>query len=225
LTGQAQTVSGEITGNVSFKGAPPPEVKITLDATCGKLHTMPVTTRHYVVGADGRLANVFVYIKRGLEGRRFALPKETPVLDLIDCFFEPYVVGVMTSQKFKVKNSDSLLHNISSTPKVTGNKEENKALPGKGETEFIFRKQEILVRFKCDVHPWEFAYVGVVEHPFFAVTDKEGRFIISNVPPGDYVLEAYHLKTHGVNPGLTQQVSVRTGEAAVADFTLELPAQ
>jgi hypothetical protein len=93
------------------------------------------------------------------------------------------------------------------------------------ETELFFQKQEVLVRFKCDVHPWMFAYVGVIEHPFFAVTDKEGSFIITNVPPGDYLLEAYHLKTHGVNPGLTQQVSVRTGEAAVADFTLELPAQ
>jgi hypothetical protein len=76
-----------------------------------------------------------------------------------------------------------------------------------------------------DVRPWEFAYVGAVEHPFFAVTDNAGSFTITNVPPGDYVLEAYHLKTHGANPGMAEQVSVRTGEAAVADFTLELPAQ
>ena len=47
-----------------------------------------------------------------------------------------------------------------------------------------------------------FAYVGVVEHPFFAVTDKEGSFTITNVPPGDYVLEAYHLKNSRRQPGL-----------------------
>ncbi len=132
----------------------------------------------------------------------------------------------MMNQKFKVRNSDPFLHNIHPTPRVVGNVERNLAQPVKGmETELFFQKQEVLVRFKCDVHPWMFAYVGVIEHPFFAVTDKEGSFIITNVPPGDYLLEAYHLKTHGVNPGLTQQVSVRTGEAAVADFTLELPAQ
>jgi hypothetical protein len=93
LTGPAQTVSGEITGKVSLKGAPPPEVKITLDATRGKLHTTPVVTRHYVVGTDGGLANVFVYIKKGLEGKRFALPKETPVLDQVDCIYNAFRIG------------------------------------------------------------------------------------------------------------------------------------
>jgi hypothetical protein len=183
-----------------------------------------VTTRHYVVGPDGGLANVFVYIKKGLEGRRFAPPKEIPVLDQIDCLFEPYVVGVMINQNLKIKNSDSFLHNVHATPKV--NREFNLAQIGRGkDNERSFSRPEVLVRFKCDVHPWMFAYVGVVEHPFFAVTDKEGSFTITNVPPGEYVLEAYHLKTHGANPGFLQEVSVKRGEAAVADFTIELPAQ
>jgi len=217
---------GEITGKVSLKGTPPPEVRILLDATCGNLHTTPVTTRHYVVGKDGSLGNVFVYIRKGLEGRRFAAPEATPVLDQVDCIYEPYVSGVLARQKFTVRNSDPLLHNVHPTPKVVGNLERNVAQPVKGmETRFAFQEPEVLVRFKCDVHPWMFAYVGVVEHPFFAVTDREGSYTITNVPSGDYLLEAYHLKTHGGNPGLTQPISVRRGEAIVADFAIELPVQ
>jgi len=161
-----------------------------------------------------------------VEGRRFAVPEAIPVLDQVDCIFDPYILGVMTNQKFKVRNSDPFLHNVHPTPKVKGNAERNFAQPAKGmETRLGFAQPEVLVRFKCDVHPWMFAYVGVVEHLFFAVTDQEGNFSISNVPPGEYVLEAYHLKTHGANPGFMQEVSVKKGAGAVADFTIELPAQ
>jgi hypothetical protein len=77
-----------------------------------------------------------------------------------------------------------------------------------------------MVRFKCDVHPWMFAYVGVVEHPFFAVTDKDGAFKISDVPNGKYTIEAYHPKTHGANPGVARLATV-SGNTKV-DFTIEL---
>ena len=148
------------------------------------------------------------------------------MLDQVVCLYEPFTMGVMTGQKFNVRNSDPFLHNVHSTPRVGGNLERNLAQHGNGnEIAFIFTKPEVLVRFKCDVHPWMFAYVGVVDHPFFAVTDKEGSFTITNVPSGDYVLEAYHLKTHGTNPGLMQELTIKKGQGAVADFTIQLPAQ
>ena len=81
-------------------------------------------------------------------------------------------------------------------------------------------KQEVLVQFKCEVHPWMFAYVGVFDHPFFAVTGKDGTFKISGVPNGKYVIEAYHVKTHGANPGVSQEIAV-DGNKKV-DFTIEL---
>jgi hypothetical protein len=125
----------------------------------------------------------------------------------------------MVNQKFKIKNTDGFLHNVHATPKL--NKEFNFAQPVKDQVnEKSFDTPEVMVRFKCDVHPWMFAYVGVVEHPFYAVTGKDGTFKISGLPNGKYTIAAYHPKTHGANPGVTQEITV-SGDAK-ADFTIEL---
>ncbi len=216
--------SANITGKVSLKGTPKPEITVDMaaDPKCGALHDKPVTTRHYIVDQSGGLANVLVYIKSGLAEKNFPAPTEVPLLDQAGCEYQPYVMGVMVNQKFKIRNSDPTLHNVHATPKAgTGNKEFNFAQPVKGmETEKSFTNVEIPIRFKCDVHPWMFAYVGVFDHPYFAVTGKDGSFTIKGVPPGKYVLEAYHVKTHGQNPGVTQEVAVEAD--AKADFTVEL---
>src|SRR5947207_16002062 len=111
LAGSLQSVSGaDITGTVVLKGTPPPEIKIDplmADPNCGKLHTEPVTTRHYLVSKDGGLANVFVYVKSGLEGKTFPAPAEAGVLDQVGCLYEPFVSGLMVNQKLKIKNSDT----------------------------------------------------------------------------------------------------------------------
>ncbi|MCI0748824.1 MAG: hypothetical protein L0Y58_25740 [Verrucomicrobia subdivision 3 bacterium] len=210
--------AADISGKVRLKGTPKPEIPIQLDAMCGKLQPKPVTTRHYVVGQDRGLANVFVYIKQGAQKAPPA--GEATMLDQVGCMYEPYVMGVVAGQKFKIKNSDPLLHNIHATPKV--NKEFNFAQPTKGqENERSFDQPEVLVRMKCDVHPWMFAYIGVVDHPYFAVTDKDGNFTIKNVPPGKYTLEAYHQKA-SVAGGKTQEVQV-DGDKKI-EFELEVPA-
>jgi hypothetical protein len=212
--------AADLTGKVTLKGTPPPEKKIEFDATCGKLHDKDVTTRHFVTAADGGLANVFVYIKQTPAGAK--LPAEAPVLDQVNCMYEPYVLGVMTNQAFKVKNSDPLMHNVHATPKVTGNKEFNIGQPVQGMVaEKTFPNREVLVRFKCDVHPWMFAYVGVMDHGFFAVTDKEGKFKLpSGLPAGTYTLVAYHLKA-GES---AQEITVADGDKKDVNFTLEVKA-
>ena len=219
LAGSFQAASAaDISGKVKLKGTPKPEIPIQLDATCGKLRTQPITTRHFVVGQDNGLGNVFVYVKSGAQKTPSA--GEPATLDQVNCMYEPYVFGVVAGQKFKVKNSDPELHNVHATPKL--NKEFNFAQPTKGlVSEKSFDQPEVLVRIKCDVHPWMFAYIGVCEHPYFAVTDNEGNFKISGVPDGKYTLVAYHLKTHGANPGLTQSVDLKG--TAKQDFTVELP--
>ena len=207
--------AADITGKVTLKGTPKPEIPIQLDATCGKLQPKPVTTRHYVVGADKGLANVFVYIKQGAQKTPAA--GEGPVLDQVGCMYEPYVLGVVTGQKFKVRNSDPLLHNVHATPKT--NKEFNFAQVSKGQVnEKSFDQPEVLVRMKCDVHQWMFAYVGVVDHPYFAVTDKDGNFTIKNVPPGKYTVEAVHQKA--APTGKTAEVEA--GKSV--NFEIEVPA-
>jgi len=224
MTAVATVSAAEITGKVTLKGTPPPERKIEFDATCGKLHSKDTFTRHYVVAPDGGLANVFVYLKAGPAGKTYTPPAETPLLDQVNCMYEPYVMGVMANQKFKIKNSDPLMHNVHATPKAPGNKEFNIGQPVKDMvTEKSFPAREVLVRFKCDVHAWMFAYVGVMDHPYFAVTDKEGKFKLpTDLPAGTYTVVAYHLKTHGTTEGLTQEVTVADGDKKEVNFTVEL---
>jgi len=212
--------AADITGKVTLKGTPPPERTIEFtDATCGKLHPKPVTTRHYVVGADKGLANVFVYIKQGAQKTPAA--GEGPLLDQVGCMYEPYVMGVVTGQKFNIRNSDALLHNVHATPKPgSGNKEFNFAQVSKGQVNpKSFDAPEVLVRMKCDVHGWMFAYIGVVDHPYFAVTDKDGNFTIKNVPAGKYTVEAVHQKA--APTGKTAEVEA--GKSV--NFEIEVPAQ
>jgi hypothetical protein len=216
--------AADLTGKVVLQGTPKPErtIDMAADPRCGALHDKPVTTRHYVVGADGGLANVLVFVKSGLADKNFPMPTEVPVLDQVGCEYMPFVMGVRVNQKFKIKNSDPTMHNVHATPKAgTGNKEFNMAQPVKDMvTEKSFDAPEVVVRFKCDVHDWMFAYVGVFDHPFFAVTGKDGSFKIPGLPKGRYVVEAYHVKTHGQNPGVTQEVTVDGN--AQANFTIEL---
>lgn len=231
LTGLAAVVvcalplvsAAEISGKVTLKGTPPAERKIEFDPICGKLHDGDVTTRHYVVSKDGGLANAFVYLKAAPAGKTYTPPADMPVLDQVNCMYEPYVSGVMVNQKFKIKNSDSLMHNVHAIPKVAGNKEFNVGQPVKDMVkESSFASREVLVRFKCDVHAWMFAYVGVMDHPYFAVTDKDGNFKLpSDLPAGTYTVVAYHLKAGEVS----QEVTVADGDKKKVDFALEVKAQ
>jgi hypothetical protein len=229
LTGSLQIAfAGDVTGKVTLKGTPPPEKTIGFDDTCSKLHPTVATTRHYVVGQDNGLANVFVYISKGLEDKKFTPPTQAVELNQQGCNYDPYVSGVMVGQPLAIKNSDPLMHNIHALPKVDGNTEFNFAQPSQGDVNDTkwtasITTPEVLVKVKCDVHQWMFAYVGVQNHPYFAVTDKDGNYKIGNVPAGTYTLTAYHLKAHGATPGLTQDITVADGPVT-ANFTVEVPA-
>src|SRR5262245_44287314 len=168
------SVSGaDITGKVSLKGTPPAEKELPLDASCGKLwpNEKP-TTRFYIAGSDGGLADVLVYLKGAdIKGEAASKPA---VLDQKGCEYVPHVMGLQVGQKLIIRNSDPVMHNVHTTPKI--NEPFNVAqIAGGRDIERAFDKPEVVVRFKCDVHLWMFAYVGVLPHPYFAVTDKEGR--------------------------------------------------
>jgi hypothetical protein len=220
--------AGDITGKVTLQGTPPPEKAIAFDDNCSKFNPTVTTTRHYVVGKDNGLANVFVYISKGLEGKKFPVPTEAVEINQVGCNYDPYVLGVMVGQTLKIKDSDPIMHNIHALPKVDGNSEFNFAEMAAGDvndTKWVasITKPEVLVKLKCDVHAWMFCYVGVCDHPFFAVTDADGNFKIANVPPGDYTLTAYHLKTHQGSPGVSQDIKV--GDAPLTqNFTVQLKA-
>ena len=212
--------SGNISGRAVLRGTPPPEKTVTLDATCGRLQPNGLTTRHFVVSSDGGLANVFVYIKSGVLSQK---PPQTkgPTLDQIGCQYQPYVMGVQAGQHFDVRNSDPILHNVHPVPKVAGNKERNVGQPVPMKTDFVFENPEVLIQFKCEVHPWMFAYVGVVDHPWFAVTDPNGEFSLpTGLPAGQYTLAARHLKAGE----LSQRIIVsENGAASPVQFTFTVP--
>jgi plastocyanin len=208
--------AGEITGAIMLKGTPPPEKEIdkAADAHCGAKGT----THHYVVGSKGELANVVVFLE-GVSGKSTGPSAPPVVLDQKGCEYTPSIFAVQTGQKITIKNSDPTLHNVHTQPADTsGNKEVNEAqTPNGPDKTYVAAKPEMFLKFKCDVHPWMFAWVSVFDHPYFAVSGAEGTYKIENVPAGKYKLQAAHRKAGTA----TQEIEVKEGAPTKADFTLE----
>jgi hypothetical protein len=179
---------GTIAGKVLFRGTPPPptELRMSADAACGGR-----TISFDVKVNDGRVENAFVYLREGLGERVFELPKEAVTIDQTGCMYEPHVLGLQTGQELVFVNSDPTLHNVHTTPEKS--RAVNFGMGVKGARRSIrIARPEVMVTVKCDVHPWMRAYVGVLDHPYFAVTGADGTFRLADVPPGEYVVEAWH---------------------------------
>jgi plastocyanin len=214
--------AADITGTVTLKGTPPKEKDITPvmeDANCSKLHTSVPTTHFYTVGGKGDLADVVVYLQ-GISGKSTGASAPPVTLDQKGCEYTPQIFAVQTGQKIVVKNSDPVLHNVHAVPTAeSGNKERNDPQLANGpDLTFSFAKPEMFLKFKCDVHSWMFAWCSIFDHPYFAVTGKDGTFKIANVPPGKYKIEAAHRKAGST----TQEIEVKEGEPAKVDFTLDV---
>ena len=210
---------GSVMGTITFEGSTDgliEEIRMNADPVCLKEATS-TQTEYYVVGDDGGLGNVFIYVKEGLEGRSFPIPSDVVTLDQRGCSYTPHVFGIHVDQTLVIVNNDPTLHNIHATP--TANQEFNTGQPIQGmKYERTFSTPEVMVPFKCDVHGWMNAYAGVLSHPYFAVTSENGAFDISNLPPGDYVVEAWH-ETMGVQ---TESVTVGEGATAELNFTFAI---
>ena len=208
--------AGSVTGKVNFSGTPPTPEKLSMsaDPTCASLHTDPVYDDSVVVNTDGTLRNVFVYVKEGLEGQTLPAPPSTSVtIDQKGCQYFPHVFGIQVGQTLEILNSDATLHNIHSLAEKS--KQFNLGMPIQGmKLTKKFDNPEIMVKMKCDVHPWMHAYVGVLAHPFFGVSGEDGTFTIKDLPAGEYTIEAWHEK-YGPQ---TQKVTVGE-EATTIDFT------
>lgn len=206
--------SGSINGSIAFSGEAPKMRPVKMDDACGAFHTEAVMSDAVVVNGNGTLKNVFVYIKDGLgSDMSFTPPSESVIFDQKGCTYDPHVFGVMAGQNIEIRNSDPVLHNIHALP--TTNRPFNFGMPNEGDKrDRSFKKAEVMVKIKCDVHPWMGAYVGVLDHPFYSVSSDDGSFTINNVPPGEYVVEAWHEK-YGSQ---TMTVKVEAA-AATADFS------
>jgi len=179
-----------VNGTVKFEGTAPKAAKIDMSQDPGCKGTNQAET---VVVDNGDLANVFVYVKDGLGNRSFDVPKDPIVLDQKGCQYHPHVLGVMAGQTVQIKNDDPTTHNIHPTPK--DNREWNESQPPSSPAlEKTFAREEIMLPVKCNQHPWMKMYVNVMKSPFFAVTDKSGKYEIKGLPPGDYTIAFVHEK-------------------------------
>ena len=210
--------AADIVGVITFKGTPPAEKEIAPlmdNADCAASYKTTPTTHFYVVGPKGELADVVVSLK-GVTGKSTGASAPPVVIDQKGCLYSPTIVAVQTDQKIIVKNSDNCVHNVHDKPAVDGNQESNDVqMPGGADLTYTFAKPEPFLKFQCDVHPWMFAWVTVVDSPYFCVSDKDGKFTIKNVPPGKYTVEAAHRKLGSQ----TQEVEVKD-----ADVTVNFPA-
>ena len=211
-----QAYAGIVTGKINFNGTPPVPEKIDMaaDAACAG-SGQDVMTEDAIVNSDNTLRNVFVYVKQGLEGKAFPTPTTPVTIDQKSCHYIPHVFGIQVNQPLEIVNGDPTLHNIHALP--TQSQEFNLGMPIQGmKLTKKFDKPEIMVKFKCDVHPWMHAYVGVMEHPYFSTSGETGTYEIKDLPAGTYIIEAWHEK-FGIQ---TQNVTVDASGTQTVDFTL-----
>jgi plastocyanin len=210
--------AGALKGTVRFSGKKPARQKIDMsgEPACVEAHHGTPYDETVVVNPNGTLANVFVYIKTGLEGKKFEVPTAPAVIDQRGCWFNPRVLGIQTGQTLQVINSDPVTHNIHPLAQI--NREWNHS-QGQGDAPLArrFINPEVMIRVKCNIHRWMHAFIGVVEHPYFAVTGSDGAFEIRNIPPGDYLIEVW-TETLGTQQ---QKVTVSPAGEIETSFTFK----
>ena len=211
---------GSITGTITFEGKAPKMKPLRLDADpiCVANNEIAPKKEWLILDENKGVKNVLVFVTEGLN-IDYSPPEEPVVIDQKGCIYSPHVLGIMAGQKLDILNNDGTLHNIHALPKV--NKEFNKAQPrSRKKLSVKFEKPEAPFKVKCDVHPWMGAYIGVFDHPCFAVSGDDGTYIISDLKPGEYVIEAWHEKLGSQTANVTVSDS-----AAHQDFTFKKPSK
>ena len=216
--------AGDVQGKITFDGNAPKMKPLRMDAdpVCVANNEIQPRKEWLVLDENNGVKNVLVFVKESKSGTLVDIdyvPKDKAVIDQKGCVYVPHVLGVMVGQQLDILNSDGTLHNIHALPKV--NKEFNKAMPrSKKQMSVTFDKVEAPFKVKCDVHPWMGAYLGVFDHPYFAVTDDSGSYSISGLAPGKYVIEAWHEKLGSQSADITVDDS-----GATQDFTFKKPSK
>jgi hypothetical protein len=214
-TGNEGTVIGTI--NVLGEVPKPLSIDMSADPICTQLNPKAVT--EWVVSSGGKLQNVFIYVKGGpLETYRFERDSDVvAVLKHQNCRYAPHVLAVRVGQPLMIENVDPTTHNTHPTPK--NNQEWNQSMPpGGSQPVKYFQRPEAFIPFKDNQHPWEKAYVGVFDHPFFSISNELGSYKIEGLPPGTYMLVAWH-ERFGEK---SVEVTIVPGEIRNLDFAFEV---
>ena len=210
--------AGSVTGKIKFVGKAPARKLIDMsgDPACVEAHKGKAYDESLVVGANGAVANAFVYIKSGLDGKKFAVPAQPVVIDQNGCWFRPRVMGIQVGQTLQVINSDPVTHNIH--PMAMTNREWNHS-QGAGDPPMNrkFLQPEVMIPVKCNIHSWMHAFIGVLENPYFNVSGEDGSFTIANLPTGTYTLAVWQEKLGSQE----QQITVAPHVATAVDFRFQ----
>ncbi|HXC50415.1 MAG TPA: hypothetical protein VN634_05995 [Candidatus Limnocylindrales bacterium] len=210
-----------IVGHVRLTGPipKPPTITMTADPVCDRLSPHGRPAEMIVAGPDGALANVFVYVRSGLP-KKFVIPPSTAgeaKLDQVGCAFVPHAIALRVGQELTIHSSDPTMHNVAG--RSIENAPFNDATPGEGAVlRRTFDRPELPVKLKCDIHPWMSAYVGVFDHPYFAVTGRDGSFTIDGLPESEYTVEAWHetLGSHAVKVEIDDEKKIATVDFSFA---------
>ena len=218
VSGAYETVEvkngGNIEGVVTFTGATLPKdetLNLSSDMEyCGK--TLPA--ERYLINADRRIKNVVVFLKEVRAGK--AAPGETVTVTNLKCSFVPHVSVGFKGNKFISRNDDPLLHTFDIHASLDGKELYHVGLHEKGSAVTKTLTKTGLMEISCYVHPWQHAYIYVFDHPYAAVTNERGEFVIRDIPPGTYTVEAWHealgrieLKDTAVEGGLTNKIKLQ----------------
>ncbi|MBZ5546691.1 MAG: hypothetical protein LAO22_01835 [Acidobacteriia bacterium] len=179
------SAAAQISGTVYFKGDPPrpPAIDMSADPGCrGSIQSESLVVH------DGKLQNVFVYVKGNFT---FVPPRNPLVVEQRGCQYVPHVLAVAVSQPIEFRNTDPTNHNIHGMPQANDawNASQPAQAPPMTRT---FQHAETMIPVKCNQHPWMKMYINVSDSPFFAVTDARGHFDINGLPPGTYDLVFVH---------------------------------
>ena len=214
LAPAANAAGGTIKGHVRLNGKPPGNavIRMAVDPMCSKINAEKRPLQETIVAsADGSLANVFVKLDGTFPAT--PVPSAPVVIDQVGCLYVPRVVGARVGQTLQVRNSDRLLHNVHAQSTHANGFNVGQPLAG-ASYDFRLRDEEMMLRLGCDVHRWMTSYVGVVSHPYFAVSSVNGSFEIGGVPPGSYTIQAWHELLGTIN----QAIRVRADATTTLDL-------
>jgi plastocyanin len=206
--------TGTIKGVIKLTGPAPANtiIRMGMDPLCARANSGKRPVQEVVLkGADGGLANVFVQLEGSLPAS--APPAQPVVINQKGCVYTPRMVGAQVGQTLRIINSDTLPHNVHVKNSKVNTFDVTQ--PSSGAVfNYTLKKDDAILRLGCMIHSWMTAYVGVVPHPFFAVTDNTGTFTIAKVPAGTYTIQTWH-ERYGK---LTKKVEVTAGGTATINF-------
>ena len=213
----AQEAGSTVTGVVKLNGEPRRAKTMNIPCPhCAPLYPRGMAREDLVVDEERNIRGAFVYVKSGLEGKKFPVPETSVLVEMKGCRYEPHVLGVRAGQKIRLLNRDPHNHCVHGIP--FDNREINVALTPGQDFEKSFDKPEVMIRLKDDVYPWMSAWLGVVDHPFFAVTGPDGKFAIKGLPAGKYTIEVWQPECRPA----THELEVGGKEPAPMEWRLEL---